>query len=325
MMRVSTVLVGLAATLTPAAYVTACADPVGTGVSPFLDLDAASGDGNGGDGALGPIRCSDVPALVSPKPCNGDFGSGASAACPSGRAICAAGDCVSSCDGNPCATGAHDGPLCDVVGFAGGDLARRGDARCGVACGAGDSCPAGMFCDTGVGRTGGVCIRALAGGTLFNLQAAETMKFATCAEAAPVACASGKAFGVNETSDFQGWCTCGLPPGSPCASDAECSDMRCNPDKRCGGRAGDVCTPLGSSDVAIMPERVCRTSCSRATCACEKECAADSDCGSPTSGKICNERKTCVTGCRGSGGNGCAAPMFCTSTGPGVGICTDGL
>jgi len=49
-------------------------------------------------------------------------------------------------------------------------------------------------------------------------------------------------------------------------------------------------------------------------------CTSDSDCGGPTSGTVCTA-PSCVDGCRGTGGNGCAAPLVCTSTDATVGQC----
>jgi uncharacterized repeat protein (TIGR01451 family) len=55
----------------------------------------------------------------------------------------------------------------------------------------------------------------------------------------------------------------------------------------------------------------------------DKPCVADSDCGSATSGKVCNEEtRTCVDGCRGTG-NGCPDGKMCSSTDRTVGLCTN--
>lgn len=52
-------------------------------------------------------------------------------------------------------------------------------------------------------------------------------------------------------------------------------------------------------------------------------CTSDSDCGGPTSGAVCN-MGTCVSGCRGTGGNGCdtnAGYTTCTSLDNTIGDC----
>ena len=51
-------------------------------------------------------------------------------------------------------------------------------------------------------------------------------------------------------------------------------------------------------------------------------CGNDTDCGAKDSGIVCNlATTTCVTGCRGSDGNGCAAGFECSSTDASVGTC----
>jgi MYXO-CTERM domain-containing protein len=51
-------------------------------------------------------------------------------------------------------------------------------------------------------------------------------------------------------------------------------------------------------------------------------CLKDSDCGSPTSGRVCNmATSACEVGCRGLGGNGCAVPDVCSSTTSAIGTC----
>ena len=54
------------------------------------------------------------------------------------------------------------------------------------------------------------------------------------------------------------------------------------------------------------------------------ECTKDSDCGKPTSGKICEATELkCVDGCRGKEGNGCPAEKVCTSNDASTGLCQD--
>ncbi len=52
-------------------------------------------------------------------------------------------------------------------------------------------------------------------------------------------------------------------------------------------------------------------------------CGVDVDCGSATSGMVCNgSPKACIAGCRGVGGNTCAAGFVCSSTTTAVGTCS---
>ena len=275
----------------------------GTGAVPaFADASApASGpiDAAASNVEAGASACAGSRAIGAPQTCNGDPGSGASAECPAGL-------------------------LCEVVGLSSGDGSRE-QSQCGVACdGATSACPTGAFCSTGIGRAGGVCLTLLSSGSVFGIGAQGS--YATCADAGAVACSAGKAFGLNEQHDFQGWCVCGAPPGATCAVDSECSNLRCSADKKCGAAAADACTPLGSSEIALLPETECRTTCSRTTCTCEPACKSDADCGGLNSGRICNAASTCVGGCRGTGGNGCASSFdHCTSRTSAVGVCTDAL
>ncbi len=54
------------------------------------------------------------------------------------------------------------------------------------------------------------------------------------------------------------------------------------------------------------------------------ECDEDSDCGGPTSGRVCDDTtEVCIDGCRGEGGNGCPVELVCTSTDATIGQCVD--
>jgi uncharacterized repeat protein (TIGR01451 family)/MYXO-CTERM domain-containing protein len=69
------------------------------------------------------------------------------------------------------------------------------------------------------------------------------------------------------------------------------------------------------------PTTITLASCPIATCAC----LADSDCGGPTSGTVCDNGNggtfTCIPGCRGTGGNGCMTGLVCSSTTSAIGTC----
>jgi hypothetical protein len=108
-----------------------------------------------------------------------------------------------------------------------------------------------------------------------------------------------------------------------CISDADCggpdSGKICDADAfqckdGCRGLGGNGC-PSGS---------VCSSvSVAVGTCV---ECVGDLDCGGITSGKVCDvDLNTCVTGCRGEGGNGCPDGSVCTSSSAKVGTCVQCL
>ncbi len=53
------------------------------------------------------------------------------------------------------------------------------------------------------------------------------------------------------------------------------------------------------------------------------ECALDADCGSLTSGRVCDATGACIDGCRGSDGNGCPDGLVCSSSDATIGTCED--
>jgi MYXO-CTERM domain-containing protein len=52
-------------------------------------------------------------------------------------------------------------------------------------------------------------------------------------------------------------------------------------------------------------------------------CETDSDCGTTTSGRVCDtaDSQTCIDGCRGTDGNGCPSGQECTSKDSSIGQC----
>ncbi|MFO0619050.1 MAG: MYXO-CTERM sorting domain-containing protein [Polyangiaceae bacterium] len=120
--------------------------------------------------------------------------------------------------------------------------------------------------------------------------------------------------GVCDTSDDE----CGYANGhGPC--DSTTGKIVCR-SKLCGtmGVNNGLCVEcLGDSD--------CQGSkCNTQTNTCGEECTTDADCGGPTSGKVCDDMsasKTCIDGCRGTGGNGCPSGDVCTSTDATIGQC----
>ena len=70
------------------------------------------------------------------------------------------------------------------------------------------------------------------------------------------------------------------------------------------------------------PTPITIQTCPIAVCAC----LADSDCGGPQSGTVCDNGGggsfTCIPGCRGTGGNTCMTGMVCSSTTTAIGSCS---
>jgi hypothetical protein len=122
--------------------------------------------------------------------------------------------------------------------------------------------------------------------------------------------------GVCETSDN----LCGLTNGKACAAgdagtDAGTLTPACRSgicfaaDSLCGKPDKELCS-IGAD---------CRSAkCDTNVCVM---CTADSQCGDAQSGKVCNDQKTCVDGCRGIGGPPCSPPLECTSKTSDVGTC----
>ncbi len=62
--------------------------------------------------------------------------------------------------------------------------------------------------------------------------------------------------------------------------------------------------------------------CDTAAGQCTAGCAADTDCGTAASGRVCSGLPlACVAGCRGEGGNGCLPGFVCSSDDSSVGTC----
>lgn len=133
----------------------------------------------------------------------------------------------------------------------------------------------------------------------------------------------------------------------PCSDDSQCSDPAkpaCQPDGTCGecsetnkqkfttdepacntytGNCAP-CTPGDDGDASKCVNDpngpVCRVGQTNETfCGCE----TDPDCGTPTSGRVCDtvDSQTCIDGCRGTDGNGCPNGMECTSKDSSIGQC----
>ncbi|MBI2391266.1 MAG: hypothetical protein HYV09_16880 [Deltaproteobacteria bacterium] len=183
-----------------------------------------------------------------------------------------------------------------------------------------------------------------------------------CLAAAPLCLSTGACAKCTTNADCVGhagpFCE---PTTGACA--AKCtSDAQCTATQWCETTAGN-CTPklangeaipsaVGGACTTTIGARVCTssvcsaidhkcgstpgedcaggTTCRDGFCVSGKcaGCAADADCGAVDSGKVCTGTpQVCAAGCRGTGGNGCAAGELCSSKTSAVGACekdTDG-
>jgi hypothetical protein len=232
--------------------------------------------------------------------CNGDYGSDASAPCPTGTlGYCSNQGTCGRCGGggaNCAAAPGHTGPQCSPLG-----------GECGAFCLSPADCPSNLVCDLLINK--GACIPKYENGDDFFISPSEVD--AGCVGLGLQYCASGIA--VKRTTIE---CTCGQPSGSECGTNSDCASDLCAQDGRCGGLAGSPCDPKLASSV-----RSCRSGRCGSSCACMPGCSADSDCGSLLSGRVCSTIAQCVDGCRGSGGNTCPYGSTCTSSDPTIGQC----
>jgi MYXO-CTERM domain-containing protein len=184
-------------------------------------------------------------------------------------------------------------------------------ATCG--CTVDADCNPDSYCDTSTVATG-VCTtgcRDLDGGT----NNCSTGKYCTQMTGQVGACLAEP---CNQNSD----CTTSADPVCntivqphtcvQCLNDPDCAKgLVCDPTNHCvecTSNQTQNCNPAGPGGACLAKE----------TCGC----ATDADCGSATSGRVCDtSSQTCVTGCRGVGGNGCSPPLVCSSTTSAPGTC----
>ncbi len=101
-----------------------------------------------------------------------------------------------------------------------------------------------------------------------------------------------------------------------CSCIASGSELCDGKDNDCNGTIDDGANALCVGQANGL---ICRTFSGSTTCGC----SVDGDCGSSTSGKICDPTtKLCVSGCGGSPRNGCPVGQFCTSATTSPGVCT---
>jgi uncharacterized repeat protein (TIGR01451 family) len=152
---------------------------------------------------------------------------------------------------------------------------------------------------------------------------------------------------ANTVTDGNGVASPGAPPTpisvDECASNANCTTapklickttvspkicVACLADADCGNAiSGKICNASnacvdgcrGTGNGCPASSHCTSVDATAGTCVA---CLTDANCGTTTSGKICNASNVCVDGCRGATfGNECPAPSFCTSTTATAGTC----
>jgi MYXO-CTERM domain-containing protein len=270
-------------------------------------------DGPYGGGTAAACQLPTAPvcatALGACLGCAGGFGSGQSLACQLASApVCVFSGACMPCNGDngsfatqQCPTTAN--PYCFAAGQDAGAAGTCGKCTTSADC---VGHPNGTICNT---QTGG-CGQSCSNDSDCNTQT-QWCAGTTCTSKTPnaqpipnVAPVSGQCTAANgQRVCRSGVCSatnneCGLASGDSCATDAAAS-----PD---GGNPGNalcqtfICSPNG-------------------TCG---DCHVDSDCGTATSGKVCDDSTlTCKDGCRGTGGNKCSGLLICSSTTNAIGAC----
>lgn len=223
-------------------------------------------------------------------------------------------------------------PICTVaamVGACGACTAPADDATCAM------FHPATPHCDVTADASSGQCVACNANADCKN-------PTPSCAAHACVACASasGCAGHGSATICAGGSCVqcltaadcsasapvCANGTCAGCSSSAECSRFLLTPACNPGTGGCVLCTTGAGGDAAACASNpdghACQTGSSGVFCGC----AVDADCGSATSGRICDGvTRLCVDGCaRAPGRNNCPPDRFCTSNSATAGSCTVG-
>jgi MYXO-CTERM domain-containing protein len=242
------------------------------------------------------------------KPCNGDFGSGATQACQlSGSPYChttgqdagavSTGECGKCTSNADCAGPGHAGPICNVI-----------VGNCGTTCTKDEDCKSAEWCAPQADDGTSVCTpktpngQPVPGGPPIGGECTEAKGKRVCLSAR-----------CEEDDDL-----CGLKNSSPCGAATECRSNTCfDQDDLCGLPNGQPCTENGQ----------CRSEqCKDGTC---QGCEEDTDC---RLGQVCDPtNKNCVPGCRpgmesppdgGRAHGGCPDGEQCVSTDGGpIGQC----
>jgi len=222
--------------------------------------------------------------------CNADFGAAGTKACPTTTLpYCTSGGACGRCASNADCAG-RAGPICNL-----------GTGSCGAVCAVDADCKTTELC------AAGSCIpKAPNGDPLPNVP---PIAGDCTPQNGQRACLSATCFAADDR--------CGLPNGEPCGPSANAQVCRSGVcfqrDVACGLPTGEACTKAD----------VCRSNVCATTGLCG-ECKKDTDCGGPTSGRVCDGRTSlCVDGCRGRDGNACAPPAVCSSTTSAQGTCAE--
>jgi uncharacterized repeat protein (TIGR01451 family) len=169
-------------------------------------------------GVTDPNLANNSVTLTNPIACNGDNGSGATAACPTADPYCSASQACGKCTSDPqCTTGTHAGPFCDVATGA-----------CSPNCMTDAQCGAGNWCDAFNGP--GTCLPKEPNGQPLptGVTCSPTIGGRVCIS------------GVCDTDN-----KCGLATGDgPCTSttgSVVCRSGACS--------TNDTCEPAGGCDV----------------------------------------------------------------------------
>ncbi len=279
--------------------------------------------------------------------CNGDNGSGATRACPTSAAgACLPGGTCAACSATNATACVGNTPSCDTAtntcSACNGDFGSASALRCPTAaspycftagnvgscgkCTTDPDCvghPGGPKCDTVSGACGAGCVTDVdcAAGTEWCAAGVCATKTANGQPLPATAPVNGVCTVANGTRVCQsGVCDvtdnlCGLKNGATCGpptTSSRCRSGTCfAADNKCGLPAGQDC----------VTQNDCRSSVCPPSGKCGN-CQNDAACGAVTSGQVCNDlAKTCGAGCRGTGGNGCAAGTTCTSTDATIGQC----
>jgi uncharacterized repeat protein (TIGR01451 family)/MYXO-CTERM domain-containing protein len=243
--------------------------------------------------------------------CRGTGGNG----CPTAQ-ICTSmdatvGQCVECLQDTDCGAAGGSGKVCDT------STDKCVDGCRGTIEG---NCPMGQQC-TSMDASIGQCVECLVDGD--------------CGGAT-----SGKVCDTSADKCVDG---CRGLGGNGCPASKQCTSMdmsigqcvSCLKDSDCGGGySGKVCDATtgtcvdgcrGTGGNACPLGQMCSsTGSSIGTCQ-PGNCTKDSDCGGPTSGRICDDTThTCGNGCRGTGGNSCPEGQTCSSGDTSPGVCSSG-
>jgi len=106
----------------------------------------------------------------------------------------------------------------------------------------------------------------------------------------------------------------------PCKIDGDCVGNPSGGACETQGPLAGTCQPCTAQNVSACTPQAPRCD-SPAVDRCV-QCLIDSDCGSSTSGRVCNgQTKSCEDGCRETGGNGCGPGLVCDASGGNIGRC----